>query len=221
MARPRGPPRRGARRMARTSVLPLAKPWRRNALHSRRRLCRLTDAAYPLRVLPPSISIKRGPRRASALWGGPAGVHAGGDGGVSQMFVPQKNDPFLLGRIQKIHTVLHYMPFFHFLQAAFPGFSKKSGVFCNFQRKEKVPPSPGRCFRQFFKAEEVIPPQKTAVRMPADLAVLPLTMRAVRSYNRRCCGGSGASTARSAASTVVRWDHLRRHHCHVSHQDVQ
>ena len=52
-----GAPQSGAAHLRRTSVLPQAKPWRRrNSLHSRRRLCRLTDVAYPLRVLRPSIS---------------------------------------------------------------------------------------------------------------------------------------------------------------------
>ena len=47
--------------MRRTSVLPQAKPRRRrNSPHSRWRLCRLTDVAYPLRVLPPSIEIPKG-----------------------------------------------------------------------------------------------------------------------------------------------------------------
>ena len=69
MARPRGAPRRGARRMARTSVLPAAKPWRRR------------------NSFPPSIYIKRGPRRASALWGGLAVVDVGDDGDIPQMFV--------------------------------------------------------------------------------------------------------------------------------------
>ena len=51
-----GAPHGGAARLRRTSVSSQAKPWRRrNSLHSRRRLCRLTDVAYPLRVLPPSI----------------------------------------------------------------------------------------------------------------------------------------------------------------------
>ena len=37
----------------------LARRWR-NSLHSRWRLCRLTDVAYPLRVFPPSILITGG-----------------------------------------------------------------------------------------------------------------------------------------------------------------
>ena len=173
MARPRGPLRCGARRMARTSVLPLAKPWRRrNALHSRRRLCRLTDAAYPLRVLPPSISIKRGPRRASALWGGPAAVHAGGDGGVSQMFVPQKNGPFLLGRIQKIHTVLHYMPFFPDLQAVPLYFFKKIRLFLQFSAKSRRASGRRPQFSAIFQgASESNTSPKVPAGTPPDLAV--------------------------------------------------
>ena len=47
--------------LRRASVLPQAKPRRRrNSPHSRWRLCRLTDVAYPLRVLPPSIEIPKG-----------------------------------------------------------------------------------------------------------------------------------------------------------------
>ena len=161
MARPSGPPRRGARRMARTSVLPLAKPWRRrNALHSRRRLCRLTDAAYPLRVLPPSISIKRGPRRASALWGGPAAVHAGGDGGVSQMFVPQKNDPFLLGRIQKYTQFCIICRSFTFCKRLSPAFQKNRVYFAIFSEKKKFLPPPGAVFGNFSKPEKSYLPKK-------------------------------------------------------------
>ena len=46
--------------LRRTSVLPQAKPRRRaNSPHSRWRLCRPTDVAYPLRVLAPSILNQR------------------------------------------------------------------------------------------------------------------------------------------------------------------
>ena len=54
-------PRGGAARLRCTNVSPQAKSWqRRNSLHSRRRLCRLTDVAHPLRVLPPSIANAHG-----------------------------------------------------------------------------------------------------------------------------------------------------------------
>ena len=68
-ARSPAPASGGPRRMARTSVLPAAKPWRRR------------------NSFPPSIYIKRGPRRASALWGGLAVVHVGDDGDIPQMFI--------------------------------------------------------------------------------------------------------------------------------------
>ena len=58
---PEQPAFRPAAHLRRTRVSPGAKPRRRgNPLRSRWRLCRLTDAAYPLRVLAPRILISEG-----------------------------------------------------------------------------------------------------------------------------------------------------------------
>ncbi len=147
MARPRGAPRRGARRMARTSVLPAAKPWRRR------------------NSFPPSIYIKRGPRRASALWGGLAVVDVGDDGDIPQMFILHIfNLLFFYGKATRgpaprgapgggsTHATslpaARFRPQVEictqfciicrslvFCKPFLPGFSKKTAGFCNFYGK--------------------------------------------------------------------------------------
>ena len=128
-----GAPRSGARRMARTSVLPFAKPWRRR------------------NSVPPSIYIKRGPRRASALRGGLAVVHVGDNGDVSQMFVLQKNDPFLSGwiRIKFTHNSALYAVLSGFASRSPSLFQKNPWDFAIFSKKQRLKWPPGPVFGNF------------------------------------------------------------------------
>ena len=154
MARPRGPPQNGARRMARSSV------FRRKTLAQREFASARQFKSFGV------------PAGRQPCGGGPAVVHLGDDGSVSQMFILHAIPLFAAepGGTPGFHIRLNIIVCFSLL------FKIISHIFCFFHRLFQVIILPAKKYYLFS--------QRKTRRRSFFWALPPLTLLSRHHYNR-------------------------------------